>query len=108
MNLKKPLIIILSSIGVSLLLFKIWFPDFYLLKRKPNLIKGLPSEIAVAEEKFKIRVQNLFPQNTLDGEIKRELSNQGFNIKNYQSKKIASYKTYSFFCDSVWLITWGS
>ena len=57
MNLKKTLIIILLSIGVSLLLLKFWFPDFYLLKIKPNLIKGLPSEIAVAEEKFALRVQ---------------------------------------------------
>lgn len=106
MNSKKTLITILSSIIIPWLLLKFWFPDFYLLKRKPNLIKGLPSEIAVAEEKFALRVQKLFPPNTLNKEIERELSNQGFEIKSVRGKKFASFEMHNFFCRLEYVIDW--
>ena len=100
------MIIILSSIGVSLLLLKFWFPDFYLLKIKPNLIKGLPSKIAVAEEEFALRVQKLFPTNTSSSEIERELSKQGFEIKSVRGKKFASFEMHNFACRLEYFVIW--
>ena len=106
MNSKKVLITILSSIAIFWLLLKFWFPDFYLLKRKPSLIRGLSSEIAVAEEQFALKVKKLFPPNTPNTEIERELSNQGFEIKTVREKKIASFEMHNVFCRLEYLIDW--
>ena len=106
MNSKKTLITILSSITIFWLLIKLWMPNFFLVKRQPNLIKGLPSTISVAEEELDLRVQKLFPPNTLDTEIERELSKQGFEIKTVRGKKIASFEMRNVFCRLEYFIDW--
>ena len=106
MNSKKILITILWSIIIPWLLIKLWMPNFFLVKRQPRLIRGLPSEIAVAEKELDLRVQKLFPPNTLDTEIEKELSKQGFEIKTVREKKIASFEMHNVFCRLEYLIDW--
>ena len=106
MNLKKNTLLLLSTILFLFLCVRIFSPNFFLFKKKPELIKGLLSEISVAKKEFNARVQKSFPPNTSDAEINGELSNQGFDIKSNQAKKVASYKAHNFACRLAWLITW--
>ena len=98
--------IILFSIALFLLVIKLWIPNFFLLTWKPSLVRGLPSTIAVAEEEFDLRVKRKFLPNTSSSEIEKELSRQGFEIKNIREKKLASFELSNIACRLQYRITW--
>lgn len=47
-------------------------PDFFLFKKKPQIIKGLSSNISLAEEQFNIRVRKKFSHQTLNTIINQD------------------------------------
>jgi hypothetical protein len=105
--MNKFFLFLLSSVLLLLLILKIVIPNFFIFTKNPRLIKGLSSEISVAEKQFKEKVQKTFLPKTSNTQISNELSRQGFTLGNDEKGKMgASFQENNIACDLIWLITW--
>ncbi|MGL6341413.1 MAG: hypothetical protein ACRC80_20000 [Waterburya sp.] len=71
---KKLFLFTLILFSLFFLVLKIVIPDFFIFTKNPRLIKGLSSEISVAEKQFNTRVQEIFFSKNTNLEISNELS----------------------------------
>jgi hypothetical protein len=96
-----------SLVLLFFLILKIVIPDFFIFSKNPRLIKGLSSEISVAEKQFNTRIQKTFFSKTTNSEISNELSRQGFIVESAQKGKMSAlFQETNIVCNLIWLITW--
>jgi hypothetical protein len=101
----RPLrILVLSSVATAAV---IWLNACWAM---PPLTSNLPTDIAEAAREFDRRVQARFPAGSLETDVVRELSSQGFvrsaDRGDSSSSHVYSFEKGNFPCNFVWNIVW--